>query len=62
MLKYSASKGRDFCYSHAFGIFKQASKPSNFQEFRYPPDSTLPQPSLTPTTPHYLNHHSHRKL
>ncbi|HJK87624.1 MAG TPA: hypothetical protein QKA14_02145 [Candidatus Megaira endosymbiont of Hartmannula sinica] len=24
--------------------------------------STLPQPSLTPVTPHYLNHHSHRPL
>ncbi|HJK87307.1 MAG TPA: hypothetical protein QKA14_00390, partial [Candidatus Megaira endosymbiont of Hartmannula sinica] len=25
----------------------------------HPYNSTLPQPSLTPTTPHYLNHHSH---
>ncbi|MEF9438407.1 MAG: helical backbone metal receptor, partial [Candidatus Mariimomonas ferrooxydans] len=26
---------------------------------RYPNASTLPQPSLTPGSPHYLNHHSH---
>ncbi|MEF9438523.1 MAG: acylglycerol kinase family protein, partial [Candidatus Mariimomonas ferrooxydans] len=26
----------------------------------YPLPSTLPQPSLNPGSPHYLNHHSHR--
>ncbi|MEF9438512.1 MAG: hypothetical protein L0922_07190, partial [Candidatus Mariimomonas ferrooxydans] len=25
---------------------------------KVPQNSTLPQPSLTPVTPHYLNHHS----
>ncbi|MEF9437563.1 MAG: FecR family protein, partial [Candidatus Mariimomonas ferrooxydans] len=27
-----------------------------------PGSSTLPQPSLTPPAPHYLNHHSPQKL
>ncbi|MEF9438160.1 MAG: ornithine carbamoyltransferase, partial [Candidatus Mariimomonas ferrooxydans] len=40
--------------------FKGYQKNKNLLSLAKPDFSTLPQPSLTPTTPYYLNHHSHR--
>ncbi|MEF9437700.1 MAG: hypothetical protein L0922_02730, partial [Candidatus Mariimomonas ferrooxydans] len=37
----------------------QHNRPQFLQQPVHPCLSTLPQPSLTPGTPHYLNHHSH---